>query len=66
MLAMDPAVRAGYRGIRVAVSVDSDASEAVMRDLVGFAIAHSPVFNTVMNPVPVTVSVAGEAVQVAA
>lgn len=66
MLAMDPAMRAGYQGIRVEIAVDADAPAPQLRELVAFAMAHSPVFNTVMNPVPVAVSMAGEPVLAAA
>lgn len=66
LLAMDPAVRPGYREIRVQVTVEADAPEPQVRDLVAFAMAHSPVFNTIMNPVPVVLSVGGEPVRAAA
>lgn len=49
-------VPAGYQGIRIEMDITaSNATDAELDDLIGFAQAHSPVCNTVCRPVPVTV-----------
>lgn len=52
-LGLDPNVRKGYRSVRVEMTVDSDASPAVLRELAQF----SPVYDIVSNSLPVEVVV---------
>jgi len=52
-LGLDPSVRKGYRSVRVEMTVDSDASPAVLRELTQF----SPVFDIVSHSLPVEVVV---------
>ena len=46
-------VRRGYENIRVSFTVQSDASADTLQDL----CTYSPVFDIVLNPVPVSISV---------
>jgi uncharacterized OsmC-like protein len=55
LLALDDAVPAGYRAIRIKMDIVADCSDAELDDLLQFAQQHSPVCNTVCRPVPVTV-----------
>ena len=55
LLALDDAVPAGYRAIRMKMDIVADCSDAELDDLLRFAQQHSPVCNTVCRPVPVTV-----------
>lgn len=55
LLALDDAVPAGYRAIRMKMDIRADCSDAELDDLLAFAQQHSPVCNTVCRPVPVTV-----------
>jgi len=49
-------VQAGYQGIRIEMDIKAkNASDADLDDLLHFAQAHSPVCNTVCQPVPVVV-----------
>ena len=49
-------VQAGYQGIRIEMDIKAkNASDADLDDLLRFAQAHSPVCNTVCQPVPVVV-----------
>ena len=58
LLAIDDGVRPGFREIRVTFRIDSDAPEETLRELVQFAKNHSPVSDTVRNPVRVEVGLA--------
>lgn len=49
--------RNGFQDIRIKLRVRGEASEAELRDLVAFTLDHSPVFDIVTNPVPVSVEV---------
>lgn len=51
-------VRPGYQQIRVSFDIDSPASREQLEDLVKFAKAHSPVCDSVSNPVNVVVRLA--------
>lgn len=53
LLALDPAVPAGYREIRIRMNIQADCSEAELDELLAFAQEHSPVCNTICRPVPV-------------
>lgn len=58
LLAIDESMRAGYQQIRVTFEVDSPEPREVIEDLINFARAHSPVADTVANPVNVVVKLA--------
>ncbi|MGD9884393.1 MAG: OsmC family protein, partial [Reyranella sp.] len=53
LLGMDDQVPAGYREIRIRMTIDADCSDAELDDLLAFAHGHSPVCTTVCRPVPV-------------
>lgn len=53
LLALDPAVPAGYREIRIRMDIQADCSDAELDELLAFAQQHSPVCNTICRPVPV-------------
>lgn len=55
LLALDDAVAAGYKHIRIRMDIKADCSDEELDDLLQFAQQHSPVCNTVCRPVPVTV-----------
>ncbi len=58
ILGIDPEVRNGYSGIRVAFEVDADATPEEIEGLVAQSQKRSAVFDIVSNPVEVSVSVA--------
>jgi uncharacterized OsmC-like protein len=53
LLALDPAVRAGYRQITMKVDIEADCTDAELDDLLSFVHGHSPMCDTVCRPVPV-------------
>lgn len=55
LLALDDAVPAGYREIRIRMMVKADCSDRELDDLLTHARRHSPVCNTVCRPVPVVI-----------
>lgn len=55
LLAMDEKIRPGYQQIRVSFDIDSPASREQLEELVKFAKRHSPVCDSVSNPVNVVV-----------
>jgi uncharacterized OsmC-like protein len=55
LLALDAAVPAGYREIRIRMDIQADCSDAELDDLLAFAKEHSPVCNSICRPVPVRV-----------
>ncbi|HET9663214.1 MAG TPA: OsmC family protein [Burkholderiales bacterium] len=55
LLALDDAVPAGYREIRIKMDIEADCSDEELDDLLKFAQGHSPVCNTVCRPVPVVI-----------
>ena len=55
LLGLDESVSAGYEGIRIRMTIDADASEEEVEDLLDFARGHSPVCTTVCKPVPVVI-----------
>lgn len=57
-LGLSDSVRNGFSGVRVKMRVDADADEAQVRELVELAQNHSGVFDTLSNPVPVSVEMA--------
>jgi uncharacterized OsmC-like protein len=56
LLGMNESVPAGYREIRVKMSVQADCTDEALDDLLNFTQEHSPVCNTVCRPVPVIVT----------
>ncbi|KAB2834994.1 MAG: OsmC family protein [Candidatus Brocadia sp.] len=48
-------VKVGYENIRVYFKIDADISEQQKEELIRMAQKYSPVFNSIANPVPVTV-----------
>lgn len=55
-LGLDPAVRNGYREVRIKLDVDADAPRETINELVKIAQARSPVFDIFTNRVPVDVT----------
>jgi uncharacterized OsmC-like protein len=55
---LDPAVRPGYRNIRVTFRIDSDAPRAKLEELVGISSRFSPACDSIRNPVNVDVRLA--------
>lgn len=48
-------VKVGYENIRVYFKIDADVSEEQKEELIRMAQKYSPVFNSIANPVPVSV-----------
>ncbi len=57
-LGLDPSGNAGYSGIRVAVHLDADATEAQIAELHEQVVGTSPVGHTLQRPVPVSIELA--------
>jgi uncharacterized OsmC-like protein len=57
ILGADPAVRNGYRGIRVRFAIDADATPDEIAALVAQSQKRSAVFDVISNPTDITVSV---------
>jgi uncharacterized OsmC-like protein len=55
LLGLSEAVPVGYQRIGVYFKIDADISEAQKEELVAMAQKHSPVFNSIAKPVPVSV-----------
>ncbi|MFZ5428408.1 MAG: OsmC family protein [Thermodesulfobacteriota bacterium] len=55
-LGIDESVRKGFQDIAVRFTIDADASEEQIEDLMDYAKEHSPVFDIVSHRVPVSVS----------
>ena len=55
LLALDDSVPVGYKQIQIKMDVKADCSDEELDDLLAFAQDHSPVCNTICQPVPVTV-----------
>jgi uncharacterized OsmC-like protein len=55
LLALDDAVPVGYEQIQIKMDIKANCSDEELDDLIAFAKDHSPVFNTICRPVPVTV-----------
>ena len=55
-LGLSPDVKVGYENIRVYFEIDADVSEEQKEELIKIAQKYSPVFNSVTNPTPVSVS----------
>lgn len=54
-LGLSDQVRNGYQNIRVTFKLKADAPEAMLQELCELAQRRSPVFDTLTNPVPITV-----------
>ena len=55
LLALDDSVPVGYQQIQIKMDIKADCSDAELDELLAFAKNHSPVCNTICQPVPVTV-----------
>jgi uncharacterized OsmC-like protein len=55
-LQLDKNVRQGYQGIRVNFKVKADVSDAQFQEIVQLGPGHSPVFDSLTNGVPVSVT----------
>ena len=55
-LDLDPKVRKGYQGIRVNFKLKADAPEEQLQEIVRLGTGHSPVFDSLTNGVPVSVT----------
>jgi uncharacterized OsmC-like protein len=55
-LDLDPNVKVGYEQIRVFMKIDADVSNEQKEELIKVAQKFSPVFNSLVNPTPVTVA----------
>jgi uncharacterized OsmC-like protein len=65
-LGLSDEVRNGYQNIRVTFKIKADAPPEKLEELLLLAQKRSPVFDTVSNPVSVTVSLEAESTSVAA
>jgi uncharacterized OsmC-like protein len=55
-LELDKNVRRGYQGIRVNFKVKADVSDEKLQEVIQLGPGHSPVFDSLVNGVPVTVT----------
>ncbi len=55
-LDLDPKVRKGYEGIRVNFKIKADVPDEQLQELIELGTGHSPVFDSLTNGVPVSVS----------
>jgi uncharacterized OsmC-like protein len=55
-LDLDPSVRKGYQGIRVNFKVSADVPDDRLQEIVQLGTSHSPVFDSLTNGVPVSVT----------
>lgn len=55
-LGLDPKVRKGFQAIRVTFKIKADAPEEKLQEIVELGTAHSPVFDSLTNGVPVSVA----------
>jgi len=55
-LDLDPKIRKGYQGIRVNFKVSANVPDDQLQELVQLGTGHSPVFDSLTNGVPVTVT----------
>ena len=56
ILGLDDSVSPGYEQIRIRFHVKAECTDEELDDLIRYAQQHSPVFNTVSQPVPVVVT----------
>jgi uncharacterized OsmC-like protein len=52
---LDESVGVAFQRIRMRINVKADCSDEALNDLLAYAQAHSPVFNTISKPVPIVV-----------
>ena len=55
-LDLNPAVRKGYQGIRVNFRISADVSDDRLQEIVQLGTGHSPVFDSLTNGVPVSIT----------
>lgn len=55
-LDLDPRVRKGFQGIRVNFKVKADVPDEQLAEIVALGPGHSPVFDSLTNGVPVTIT----------
>jgi uncharacterized OsmC-like protein len=55
-LKLDPQVRNGYEGIQVRFKIKADVSDELLQQLGQLGPQHSPVYDSLVNGVPVTVT----------
>lgn len=55
VLGLDESVGVAFQRIRMRINVKADCSDEALNDLLAYAQAHSPVFNTISKPVPIVV-----------
>jgi uncharacterized OsmC-like protein len=55
-LGLDPKVRKGYQGIRVTFKLKADVPDEQLQEIVKLGTGHSPVFDSLTNGVPVSVT----------
>jgi uncharacterized OsmC-like protein len=66
LLALDNEVPVGYKSIRINMDIEADVSDEEIEELIQFTKNHSPVCNTVCQPVPVTLVRVAKRLQVVA
>ena len=54
-LDLNPNVRKGYQGIRVAFKIDANVSDDRLQEIVELGTGHSPVYDSLSNGVPISV-----------
>ncbi len=55
VLGLDESVGVAFQRIRMRIDVKADCSDEALNDLIAYAQAHSPVFNSISKPVPIAV-----------
>jgi uncharacterized OsmC-like protein len=55
-LDLNPSIRKGYEGIRVVFKIRADVPDERLQEIVQLGTAHSPVFDSLTNGVPVSVA----------
>jgi uncharacterized OsmC-like protein len=55
-LELDKSVRQGYQGIRMNFKVKADVPDDQLQEIVQLGTGHSPVFDSVTNGVPISVT----------
>jgi len=55
-LDLDKTVRKGYQGIRVNFKIKADAPDEKLQEILELGTGHSPVFDSITNGVPVSVT----------
>ena len=55
-LNLDPQIRKGYQGIRVNFRISADVSDDRLQEIVQLGTGHSPVYDSLTNGVPVSVT----------